>query len=784
MTVRLRDSFAARLIAGAVVLVVVVLGGVSAFLLIGRVQQTTATALANADNRAAVVGQLLERLTAATGARVAAELAAAPPLQAALAAPDFATRVPALFAGGGTFNPPGQYAVVVGPEGSVVFSSLPPGIPAPTATTPSVSLALGTGRTLSGVEVLGRGSARLAAEDSAAPVVAGGRRLGAVVMVAPLAEQLRLFQGVVGYQVAFIAAEDLGHVVRLGSRSGPSPVPGPLLDALRRGEPTVHGTYSAPLVAGGVEDVAGSFVAVRAPGGGRAGYVGVEAPMSLFVGDIRSDLVALGLISAFVILGTIAVVVLVVVRFVTRPVARLERGVARIAGGDYTTDISVSSRDELGRLASSVNRMRAQISAYVRAVEQARARVDRAVEQLARVSRALTTTTGGAAALDQAVVEAAAALVGGGAAAVLGLRQGDRLTVAASHGVAGGRVELDSWLVVDRLLRGEAVRVDGAPPGWVAGGLLAVPMFYQGEVVGALAVITRLGHHPDEGEAPTLAVLANAAAIARENARLFEQERETVRRLRELDAMKSDFLATVQHELRTPLTAILGMSDLLEMCWESWEDTAKLEAIHDVQLAARNLYDIVETMIDFSMLEAETLGLKPTLTSVREAVDQAIAAVTARHKGGLVVELEVEVAPGLQVFADPDRLRQVVQALLDNAVKFTPEGGHVTVRARDERSCGVVCLEVVDDGIGIAEDELVRIFDRFYQVDNSATRRYGGAGMGLALVRRLAEAHGATVEVRSEVGKGSCFTVRWPAEPTLAAGEARTVTAAQGEPLP
>src|SRR5207302_5925249 len=99
--------------------------------------------------------------------------------------------------------------------------------------------------------------------------------------------------------------------------------------------------------------------------------------------------------------------------------------------------------------------------------------------------------------------------------------------------------------------------------------------------------------------------------IAMENARLYEQEKDTVRRLRQLDAMKTDFLSTVQHELRTPLTAILGLSDLIDMCCTMWDDVPKLEAIRDIQVAATNLYDIVVTIIDFSAVDGETIDISP-----------------------------------------------------------------------------------------------------------------------------------------------------------------------------
>ena len=121
---------------------------------------------------------------------------------------------------------------------------------------------------------------------------------------------------------------------------------------------------------------------------------------------------------------------------------------------------------------------------------------------------------------------------------------------------------------------------------------------------------------PEADAEGVLAILANNAAIAMENARLYEMERESVRRLRELDTMKTDFLSTVQHELRTPITAILGLSDLIEMCWTRWEDAPKLDALRDIQVAARNLDGIVETIIDFSVGDGEALVLALSLIHI------------------------------------------------------------------------------------------------------------------------------------------------------------------------
>lgn len=791
---RLRISFATKLLAGGLVLSLSLIVGVSAYLLISRSQQTRGAALSNSDNRAAVVAQLLARTTGAGSASAAEELAQSPGLQKVMA-DDLANpatgdpEVKAAVEATPLFDFGNRYLVLISADGHVAY---PPGgdlstatgnpnLPKPSAALPSIRAALG-GHSAAGLELIGSGNS-LPAYDVAVPILSGGKVIGAVAYVAPLAQQLLGFAPITGYPIAFVPAARTDLIVRLINGAAVTyPSPQKLRDGIAQGLNPVHDTYGAPQKNGGTADVAGSFVPVDAPGSRTpAAYIGVEAPLSDFVGEERTDEVTLGLIAIFAILATALGVILFVERAVRRPVRRLERGVARIAGGDYTTDVRVTSQDELGRLAGGVNTMRAAIATYVTEIETQRARLDEAVERLGGVSRALTTTTAGVPALHGAVVSAAARIAGRGAAAILLVRENGHLAVAATHAIEGDAHNLADWNVEASLLAGQAARVEQAPPGWRAGGMLAVPMFYQDEVIGALAVISRVGTRPVDGDEQTLAVLANNAAIALENTRLFEQERETVKRLRELDAMKSDFLATVQHELRTPLTAILGMSDLLEMCWEMWDDGPKLEAVRDIQVAAKNLYDIVETLIDFSLLEADTLGLNPTQARVRGAVEQAVHQVGERIKGGINVEVEVDVAEDAEVYADPDRFQQVMRALVDNAVKFTPRGGHVRVHAVPNGRADRLRVDVVDDGIGIPPDQLPRIFERFYQVDNSATRKFGGTGMGLALVQRLVQAHGAQVEVESVVGKGTRFSLIWPARAAAAAGEALQVARERGE---
>ena len=291
--------------------------------------------------------------------------------------------------------------------------------------------------------------------------------------------------------------------------------------------------------------------------------------------------------------------------------------------------------------------------------------------------------------------------------------------------------------------------------------------------MGALAVASPPGAaNTDADIEGVLAILADNAAVAMENARLYELEKESVRRLRELDTMKTDFLATVQHELRTPLTAILGLSDLIEMCWEVWEDPPKLDALRDIQVAARNLDGIVETIIDFSVGDGEELALTLSEVPLEGVVLAALSVVGERHKGGLPVPAEVEVEPGLTLHADPDRLGQVLRALIDNAVKFSDGRGRVLIRGRR-----------VDAGNGSRSRSSTRASGfplTTSLTSSSVSSRWttpppggsAGPGWGSRSSSRVVTAHGATVEVESGVGSGTRVSLRWPAPGAVAAGAA------------
>jgi PAS domain S-box-containing protein len=239
---------------------------------------------------------------------------------------------------------------------------------------------------------------------------------------------------------------------------------------------------------------------------------------------------------------------------------------------------------------------------------------------------------------------------------------------------------------------------------------------------------------------------------------------ENVRAKRELEASsraKDDFVATMSHELRTPLNAILGWATMLR---KPPRDEPKLErGLEVIERNARAQARLVSDLLDVSRITSGKLQLKMRRTDVAAIVLAAADVVrpAAEAKGvRLVTELDAELGA---IQADPDRLQQVVWNLLSNAVRFTPRGGRITLGA-DRVETGIR-VRVEDTGVGIALEHLPHIFERFRQVDSSASRAHGGLGLGLAIVRHLVEAHGGWVEAHSAgVGLGASFAVHLPRE--------------------
>ena len=288
---------------------------------------------------------------------------------------------------------------------------------------------------------------------------------------------------------------------------------------------------------------------------------------------------------------------------------------------------------------------------------------------------------------------------------------------------------------------------------------LAVPIRVKGQPRGVLVLLAGEGYRPHDTDDIQLAEeLAHRVAITLEHVRLFELARQERDRAEQANRAKDAFLATVSHELRTPLTAILGWTNILRTT--SLPAEKQTRALETVERSARAQAQIVDDLLDISRIVAGRMRLevKPVeLGAVVEGVlDVVRPAAIARD-----IRLETRLEGGALVLGDAQRLQQVVWNLLTNALKFTPQGGQVAVRL--ERRGAQVELEVSDSGQGIAPAFLPHLFERFQQADGSTTRRHGGLGLGLSIVRHLVELQGGTVQAHSEgEGQGSRFSVALP----------------------
>ena len=236
--------------------------------------------------------------------------------------------------------------------------------------------------------------------------------------------------------------------------------------------------------------------------------------------------------------------------------------------------------------------------------------------------------------------------------------------------------------------------------------------------------------------------------------------RRALERLTELNQIKANLISNVSHELRTPLAHIKGYVELVAEGQLGPLSDDQDKALSVVQRASERLERLIEDLIEFSTASRGGIRLSPDSVSLVQLAEDVVQTSKAKaEKAG--VTLELMIAQDLpDLLADPERLRWVLHQLVDNGIKFTPPGGSVRLSAKAAN--GVVQIEVADTGIGIASERIEEIFEPFHQLDGSPTRRYGGTGLGLALVRLILEAHGAEMQVGSEEGKGSVFQFPLP----------------------
>jgi two-component system, OmpR family, phosphate regulon sensor histidine kinase PhoR len=423
------------------------------------------------------------------------------------------------------------------------------------------------------------------------------------------------------------------------------------------------------------------------------------------------------LAGALVALAVALGIGLFVARRVTRPVVQMEAIARRMSEGHFDVRAPVGSVDEIGALGRALNVMLARLREKIGDLEQERARSN---------------------AILDGMVEGVIAVDGHESI----IRMNER--ARAMLGVGAGRGELKPFLEVVRnadlheIFRECRAAADGAPvrrelvlrhpvPRRIQ--VNAVPLRLAGEGTGAVMVL------------------------------------HDVTELRRLEAVRTEFIANVSHELRTPLTAIQGyLETLLTGALEEPEHARRfLEvAFRHTERLGRLLNDLT----DLSNIELGKVTLRSAPVHLEDVIDSALAIVQPRADSG-EVRLETDLVPAsITVYADHDRLAQILINLVDNAVKYTPAGGRVTVRARSLDG-GRVEVAVADTGVGISRADLPRITERFYRVDKARSRELGGTGLGLAIVKHLVAAHGGELSIESEVEQGT--TVRFTLPESAAA---------------
>ncbi|GEM_PF-516160 len=581
--------------------------------------------------------------------------------------------------------------------------------------------------------------------------------------------------------------------------------------------------FYAPILSAEVRLIEEQFFGMpgpdRGPGENRTRIIGIaRVGLSMRNIDVHSAyLIKLWAILSiiFLVAGTLAAYALS--RRITHPITRLTESAARMAQGQIDQEIPVDSRDEIGTLATTYNEMakalkrtldeRTKVATELRDLN--RNLEDRIRE---RTSQLRDLHQLGVSMQEPLPLSARLDLILKGVHEVIGFdriiiwlpdREGLSLEMAAAVGFssASGTVQVPISDEVPTLARAYLDRVEiiieerhevppelrvhpphDKVPALRSRSFVVLPLISRRRSVGVLAADNAVSRKPIAPQLDLLRIFASQAAVAIENAQLFQEVEETNRQLARASRHKSEFLANMSHELRTPLNAILGFTELIiDEVYGKVPDELR-EPIEDIHINGRHLLRLISDVLDLSKIEAGHMQLNLGEYSVQSFIDSVISA-TRSLAAEKRLELVGRVEEGLpSAVGDSKRIIQILMNLVGNAIKFTPAGGSVIVTARcvrvKERTVpGARCEEeeaqpwnsgdqieitVADTGIGIPAEELKSIFGEFRQVDSSITREYGGSGLGLSIAKRLVEMHGGSIWAESQVGKGSIFYFRIP----------------------
>jgi PAS domain S-box-containing protein len=429
----------------------------------------------------------------------------------------------------------------------------------------------------------------------------------------------------------------------------------------------------------------------------------------------------------FGILGAIAASVLLagagslmLARQISRPLVETRDAALRVASGDYGSAVPVTGHDELGELARAFNYMSEELRHYVGELQAQKARLEAVLE--ASPEAVIATDPTGRVTMAN---PAAARILGVGPEAYgkrLDELEVPEAVLSVLREAIGGsgvarEVELDGeksyWAYASRM--GDAA-TDGARDGSASNG------------AGALLAVRDISEH------------------------------------RSLEKAKTAFVSDVSHELRTPLTTVQSALDLMERASERL-DPLEQRALTLADGELKRLRGMVEELLTLARMDSRRYSLQTSQTDLGEVARGVVETMEDRaRRFGIELRLSVESPTGgAGCVCDAGKVRQVLINLLDNAIKYSDPGGRVEVSVFEEGEEAVV--RVADTGVGIPEEDLPNLFERFYRVDKDRSRATGGSGLGLSISKQIVDLHGGEISVRSQVGRGSTFEVRLPKAP-------------------
>jgi signal transduction histidine kinase len=496
-------------------------------------------------------------------------------------------------------------------------------------------------------------------------------------------------------------------------------------------------------------------------------------------------------------------------RWLTRPLRDLSEAADSIAAGDRLVTVDIVSRDEIGRVGQSFNRMSQSLAANEAALQRQVAEN----AALFEIGREITAQIHLEPTLDLIVRRAREQLDGDDS--LLALDDGERqfsvhamagrdskslssLVFHEGEGIAGRVVtHAEPALIDDYEVEGRASPFFDLVEKSGIRAFVAAPLLAREGVVGVLFVLSKTVGKFDPGDVQMLAALASQATISIENAQLYTKvernaeelsakvtERthdleEVNRQLQEASQHKSQFLANMSHELRTPLNAIIGFTRIVARKGQDVLPKRQLDNLGKILKSAEHLLGLINDILDLSKIEAGRIDIHTQTFEIHELVTLCLRTIEPVLRSDSVNLVNSVPSDLPEVHTDLNKLKQILINLLSNAAKFTEAGRIIITAETDDANLRIA---VTDSGVGIPRDRLEAIFEEFQQADASTVKEYGGTGLGLAISQRLARLLGGVIEVESKEGVGSTFSVRIPMRlQNLAADTENTMQVAQGD---